>query len=261
MAKVISYANKKGGVGKSTLTIQTAFYLAIKKKKKVLVVDMDGQGNTSSRIAQQGYNEEDASDAAYYGTKTAELFKDELNEIEVMKCPNGIDLIHTPKDDAELFEVESECLSKTLNPKKHLDTLLNRYDYIIIDTPPTYGRNMVAALTMATDVACPLDLSGFSVDGVEGLLSTIIGIRETQNPNLNILGLIINDMDRSVNHEKSLKALRDAIPDLIFKNVIMHRSPLDAAITEGKPIWTLPYGHVAAREVEAVMRELLDKVK
>ncbi|STS99896.1 Uncharacterised protein [Klebsiella pneumoniae] len=87
------------------------------------------------------------------------------------------------------------------------------------------GRKLVAALVMSTHVACPVKLSGFAVDGVEGLLNTIIGVREAYNQNLEILGIVINDMDRSVNHDKALKSLENTVPDLLFENKIMHRPP------------------------------------
>ncbi|MEG3765056.1 ParA family protein [Alteromonas sp. 14N.309.X.WAT.G.H12] len=260
MPKVISYANQKGGVGKSSLCVQTAFYLAVKKKKKVLVIDMDAQGNTSSRIANRIQNEDGSFDPVFYGTKTAELFKDEVSNIVVMNCPFGIDLIHSPSNDPDLFEVESSELETALNPRKHVAPLLENYDYVIVDCPPSLGRKLLAALTIATHVAFPVKLSGFAIDGVEGLIESILGVREAFNSNLEILGIIINDMDRSVNHERSLKALQDAVPELMFKNKIMHRPPLDTAVSDGVPIWDLRYGHVAAKEVEAVLEEMLEKV-
>lgn len=260
MAKVISYANQKGGVGKSTLCIQTAFYLSLKKKKKVLVIDMDGQGNTSSRLAPRVIDEYGSFETVLTGTKTADLFQDNLEKIEVIHCPTGMDLIHTPKNDPSLFEMEAVPLDKAMNPAKNLGALIEEYDYVLIDCPPSLGRKLVAALVMSTHVVCPVKLSGFAVDGVEGLLGTIIGIREAYNSQLDILGIIINDMDRSVNHDRSLKELEDSVPDLLFKNKIMHRPPLDTAITEGIPVWELRYGHVAAKEVELVLNELIGKV-
>ncbi|MGO3444707.1 MAG: ParA family protein [Pseudoalteromonas distincta] len=260
MAKVISYANQKGGVGKSTLCIQTAFYLSLKMKKKVLVIDMDGQGNTSSRLAPRVVDDHGNFDTILSGTKTASLFQDELEAVEVIHCPAGMDLIHTPKNDPALFEMEAVPLDKAMNPAKNLASLFEQYDYVLIDCPPSLGRKLVAALVMSTHVVCPVKLSGFAVDGVEGLLNTIIGIREAYNAQLDILGIIINDMDRSVNHDRSLKELQSSVPDLLFKNIIMHRPPLDTAITEGIPVWELRYGHVAAKEVELVLNELMVKV-
>lgn len=260
MARVISFANQKGGVGKSSLCIQAGFHFAMKCNKRVLVVDMDGQGNTSSRLAPRTTSDDGSFEPILSGTKTAELFNENVVDIEVIKCPSGIDLIHTPKNDPDLFEMEAIPLEQAMNPAKNLAKLFENYDYVLIDCPPSLGRKLIAALLMSTHVVCPVKLSGFAVDGVEGLLGTIIGVREAYNSNLNIVGIIINDMDRSINHDRSLKSLEESVPELVFKNKIMHRPPLDTAITEGIPIWELRYGHVAAKEVEMVLDELLERV-
>lgn len=260
MAKVISISNQKGGVGKSTLCIQLAFYLSMKKDKKVLVIDMDAQGNTTSRLAPRTYDENGSFEADLSGTTAAELFEDTLEKIDVLKCPSGVSLIHSPKNDSRSSDIESLPLEKAMNPRRHLKELFKEYDYVLIDCPPSLGRKLVASLAMSTHVACPIKLSGFAVDGVEGLLNTIVGIRQSCNKDLNILGIIINDMDRSVNHDLSFKQLEKAIPDFLFDNKIMHRPPLDSATTQGIPIWNLRYGHVATKEVIAVLDELLDKV-
>lgn len=259
MAKVISFANQKGGVGKSTLCIQQAFFLA-DQKKKVLVLDMDGQGNTSSRLGPRVQRDDDASDVLLSGTKAAELFSDKLDGIQVMACPCGVDLIHTPKNDPDLFDMEAIPLEQAMNPARNVQELIQQYDYVLIDCPPSLGRKLIAALVMSTHVVCPVQLSGFAVDGVEGLLNTIIGVREAYNPKLEILGIIINNMDRSINHDKALKELERTVPDFIFENKIMHRPPLDNATSEGVPVWSLRYGHVAAKETQAVLSEIIRKV-
>lgn len=259
MTTVIAFANQKGGVGKSTLCIQMAFYLA-EQDKKVLVIDMDGQGNTSSRLAPRIENEDGYHEVTLSGTKTADLFQEDLESIETLSCPSGVDLIHTPKNDPDLFEMEAVPLEQALNPKKHLQSLLPQYDHVLIDCPPSLGRKLVAALAFATHVVCPVQLSGFAVDGVEGLLDTVIGVREGVNPELQLLGIAINKMDRSVNHDRALKQLESAVPDLLLENIIMHRPPLDLATSEGVPVWSLRYGHVAARETRAVLDEIMRKV-
>lgn len=252
MAKIISFANQKGGVGKSTLCIQTAFYLCERTDKSVLVIDMDAQGNTSSSLI--------GAEQTYSGTRTADLFDDALPRLEVMKCSMGADLIYTEKYDPKLLEKEAVPLSEAVNPAKHIQTIADQYDYILIDCPPSLGRKLVAALMMSTHVVCPVKVAGFAVDGLEGLLATIIGIQESVNPDLNITGFIVNDMDRSVNHRRSYEQLKSQVPTALFKNYISHRPPLDAAVSEGKPVWALGYGHVAAKEVIAVIQELLERV-
>lgn len=259
MAKVIAFANQKGGVGKSTLCIQQTFFLA-EQGKRVLVIDMDGQGNTSSRLAPRIEHEDGSHEVLLKGTKAAELFQENLSKIEVLTCPCGADLIHTPKNDPDLFEMEAVPLDRAMNPAKNLHELIQQYEYVLIDCPPSLGRKLVAALVLATHVVCPVQLSGFAVDGVEGLLSTIIGVREAYNPHLEILGIVINNMGRSVNHDRALKQLKQTVPDLMFENIIMHRPPLDMATSEGVPVWSLRHGHVAAKETQAVLQEILRKV-
>ena len=105
---------RKAGVGKSTLCIQQAFYLALQKKKKVLVLDMDGQGNTSSRLALDEELEDGDYEPILTGTKTAELFALRgWTALRSCTCPCGADLIHTPKNDPDLFEMEAVPLDQS----------------------------------------------------------------------------------------------------------------------------------------------------
>lgn len=256
MAKVVSFANQKGGVGKTTLCLQFAFYLGTRKKAKVLVLDMDAQGNSTSRLAPK---DEDGQ-PILKGTKTAKLFADTIKKIQVIHCESGIDLIHTPKNDPDLYETEALPLDKALNPAKNLKHLFENYDYVLVDCPPSLGRNLVAALILSSHVVCPVRLSGFAVDGVAGLLSTIIGVREAYGVNLDIVGIVINAMDRSLNHERALRDLREDVPNLLFESAIRHRPPLDTATDSGVPVWKLSYGHTAAKEVLAVCEEIIRRM-
>ena len=258
MTKIISFADQQGGVGKSTLCIQMAFFLH-DRKQRVLVIDMDGQGNTSSRLARAKGSQ---ADPVYQGTKTSELFQPGLDNIQIMHCAYGMDLIHTPKNDPELFEMEAIPLDQAVNPGRNLEPVLDRYDYVLLDCPPSLGRKLVAALAMSTHVVCPVQLSGFAVDGVEGLLNTIVSVRNTLNPGLAILGIIINNMNnRSITHAKAMQQLYQEIPALMFRNVISARAPLDNATNLGIPVWKLRSGAAgdAAREVRAVLREILER--
>lgn len=260
MTHVIAFANQKGGVGKTTLCIQAAYFLAGIKGAKVLVIDMDGQGNSSSRLAPVEEDEHGYQQPVYSGTRTAELFRDDLEEIEVMECPGGIDLIHSTKNDIELYLVEGADSEVVLRPAERTRELLKQYDYVLIDCSPSLGRNLIAALAMSTHVLMPIKLSGFALDGVEGLFGTVVNMKNTFNPGLAILGVVVNDMDRSMNHEKAYEQLQQYAGPLLFNNRIMHRPPLDTASSIGMPIWELQYGHVAIKEVEGVLEEMLERL-
>ena len=260
MGKVVAIANQKGGVGKTTISIQFAFYTAIKLKKKVLVIDMDGQGNTSSRLGPKTTDQNGEEFVYFTGTKSSDLYKSDLEKIEVTKCPSGVDLIHVPVDDTSLYDMEAVDISLTLNPAKNLKEFIKTYDYVIVDCPPSLGRNLVAALSFATHVISPIKFSCFAVDGVGRLMHTLLAIQRRSNPNLSVVGLIVNDLDRSLNQARSLAELEADIGDLLFRNKIRHRPPLDVANSLGIPVWELPYGHVAAKEVLAVFEEIIEKI-
>lgn len=255
MTRIIAFANQKGGVGKSTLCLQMAFYL-IEQGKKVLVIDFDPQGNTSSRLAPKDSNQS----PVFTGTPTLALFQETCADIQPLACPAGMDLIYSYVNDAELSELETIELKNALIPKKHLTSILPNYDYVLIDCPPSLGRKLVAALAFTTHVVCPVQLSGFAVDGVEGLLTTIISIQRAVNNSLEVVGVAINKMDTSVSHSKALSQLENVIPNMLLKNIIKHRPPLDRATSEGVPVWSLGYGHVAAKEVKLLLKEILEKV-
>lgn len=259
MTKIISFANQKGGVGKSTLCIQTAFHLADRMGKRVLVIDLDAQGNTTSRLAPKVETKK-GLEVALSGTKTSELFKKGI-AVEPLACPYGIDLIWSPKNDPELFEIEAIDLRDSFNPRDNLKPILSNYDYVLIDCPPSLGRKLVAALILSTHVVSPIKLSGFAVEGVEGLMSTILAIKAGANTDLSIIGFVVNAMDRSKANANSFEELSNKIPEFMLKNKIMQRSPLDMATTLGQPIYEAKYSLVAQREVEAVINEILERTK
>lgn len=260
MPKIVSFSNQKGGVGKSATSIQFAYYLALKLNKKVLVIDFDPQGNTSSRIG--GFGSVFGQSEYNGATRSAELFSGEDIDITVFKCPvGGIDLIHTPKDCPDLSDIEKESLDIAVRPRNHISKIKDNYDYIIIDCPPSLGRKLFAALSLSTHVVAPVKLSGFAIDGIGGLMKTISMIQKNYNPSLKIAGVLVNDMDKSKAHEAEYQRLKNEIPEqFLFANKIMHRPPLDKATGDGTPIWLSKYGHVASKEVLAVMNEIVEKV-
>lgn len=251
----IAFANQKGGVGKSTFCTQIAFYLALKDKKRVLVVDMDAQGNTTSTLLRQEDGEK------LTGTPTNALFEEDAGLIEPMHLKSGIDLIGTEKNDRDSYELESIDLDRTILPKQNLDTIANRYDYILFDCPPSLGRKLISVLIATEFVVCPVKLSGYAVDGLEGLFQTLFDIQEDVNPDLKILGAIINEYDRSSAHDQALALVKNEIPNFIFDSIVCHRSPIDTASLKGEPIWKVKNGWRAAEEFKSVVKELKKKMK
>lgn len=253
MAKRIAFANQKGGVGKSTFCTQVAFFLALKDKKRVLVVDMDAQGNSTSTLLR--------NEGELTGTQTNELFDPETKEIRPMQLSSGIDLIGTHKNDRLSYELEAVDLDRAGLPRHYIESIEDQYDYILFDCPPSLGRKLISVLLATEYVVCPVKLSGYAVDGLEGLFQTLFDIKKAYNPDLKILGAIINEYDRSSSHNEALEMVRETIPSLIFKNIVCHRSPIDAASLKGEPIWRVRNGWRAAAEIKAVVNELKRKLK
>ncbi|WP_163575347.1 ParA family protein [Halomonas faecis] len=257
MTKIISFANQKGGVGKSTICLQTVFYLQ-EAGYRVLAIDLDPQGNTSSRLSQ-------GDEGTYSGTPSVRLFDEGLKEIQPMRCERGMDLIWTMKNDPELSEIESLPLDCVRHPIANLRAsgILEHYDYVLIDCPPSLGRKLVAALTMSTHVICPVQVSGFALDGVEGLLNTIISVQEELNPGLDNTGMVINNLKRGFEEDMNTRdQLRKAVPDLVYEAEVGVRGQLDVANLNGVPVWSIKKtsAREAAKEIRAVIEELMRKV-
>ena len=259
-AKVIAIANQKGGVGKSTTTIQTCFWVAADKEKasRILVIDMDPQGNTSSRLARQDPN----LLADYSGTLTFELFNEVLEEIRPVKGFNGIDVICARRNDPDLHDIESMPLGVVYNPAKHIQKILDKYDYVFIDCPPGLGRRLVASMVLATHVVIPVKLSGFAIEGVEDLVRTILGVQSALNPKLKIAGLYINDLDGHAKaHAEDFEKLQNELPGLVLKKYVTHRTSIDRATSIGVPIWSFKDGasRAAGKELREMITEMLER--
>lgn len=136
MGKVIAFANQKGGVGKSTLTVQAAFYLRKHRKKKVLVIDIDSQGNTTESLTQG---------QPYTATSSAALFEPNLEELGIFDdTPYGVDLIGSEPNSNEGYDIESRELDVIRNPAANIQALKDAYDYILVDCRLPLGENSSA---------------------------------------------------------------------------------------------------------------------
>lgn len=256
---VIAFANLKGGTGKSTICLQTAYYLAqraeLPDNKRILVIDWDPQGNTSTRLTR----EDDLSKVK--GTRTAEMFSEELVSVVPARTPSGPDLILSLKNDVELDDVELMPMEVFLNPVGHIQALAEsgKYAAILMDCPPARSRKLIAALASATDVLVPVEVSGFARDGLEGLLDSLNRVEEV-NPSIRLTGVIINKFSsRSDRHQSEKVRLEEALGDLLLEQRISFRTPVDEANCDAIPVWAMSKGsaRAAAKELKAVCEEII----
>mgnify|MGYP000383275427 CR=1 FL=1 len=262
-AKVISIGIQKGGVGKSTSCAQMGFFL-VEKGFKTLLIDMDSQGNSSGRITQKK-RRKDTEDEF---TRSFQLLSENNSEkIQVEETKYGLDVIRANSKDSGLLEVQHSSFENAYIFGKNLEKygLLEQYDYIVIDCPPSVDFRMVAPLIASNYLLMPLELAAYSESGVEDMFEDALLIKENLNPNLEILGFFANKVNRvSKDHKQGMKEFRTVLGDqLFFKNVIGGRIALDYATGRGLPISQVKSsaGRDAKREVHAVFEEMLKRIK
>lgn len=236
------FSNQKGGVGKTALAVHKAFIHA-EREEKVLFIDFDAQGNSTSTLKNRSRTVFTA----------AELFYDEPLNIEAAP---GITLIEGTDALSEIDRLNNKVV---LNPKNHLKDFLSRFDVCIMDTPPALGLRLIAALIIADYVICPIELSGYSIAGIKKMIQTINGVKSNLNPNLKLLGILPNLVDsRAGLHKKNITELYRHFGDKIINQPLVRRISIQDAVDNRKPVWEIKTGaaRVAAKEMRAAMASI-----
>ncbi len=196
MAKVIAVANQKGGVGKSTVAVNIGVGLS-KKEKKVLLIDCDPQGDTTEFL---GFDPEDQEETL---TKimTAEIHETELPEAYgILHHGEGVDLVPTNLEMAGMELTLVNVVCRELVIKGYIEKIREKYDYILIDCPPSLGMITINALAAADSVIIPIEAAKPSIKGMQALLKTIGKMRRQINPKLQVEGIVINKVDCRTNY-------------------------------------------------------------
>lgn len=259
MAKILSVASHKGGVGKSTSSLLIAMHF-VSKGWRVLLIDNDPQGNSSSTLLLDAHGES----APLGATHTVDLYDPDLAEIEVTKTPLGIDLIPVERNCERMRAVVYEADIDELVMRNNTRDLVEDYDLVIIDCAPSFSQSTTAALAMSTHVITPVKLRSYAVDGAEGILMTISQVRGLFNEQLQFVGVFVNMMksdSKSRRYLEELEELREALGDLLLTNVIHERKAIDTAVSEGRPLRSLGYAHQQAKEVERIMNEIEERIR
>lgn len=227
MAKVISVTNQKGGVGKTTTSINLSAAL-VKRGKRILLLDMDPQGNASVGL---GVNT-DELEHTIYDVLLGEATADQA----IVKTESGVDVM-TANGDLAGAQVELlNEIGRELRLKKALQPITENYDYIFIDCPPALNVLTINALVASNSVMIPMQCEYFALEGLSALISTIRAIRETLNSNLKIEGLLrtMYDKRNSLSGEVS-RQLETHFGNKVYDTVVPRNVRLAEAPSYGEP--------------------------
>src|SRR5262245_29042623 len=253
MARVIAIANQKGGVGKTTTTINLGATLAV-ADMRVLIVDSDPQGNSTSGLGLRGKSKRSFYHALIMNEPLASVAQDtELPNLKIIPSEKTlvaaeIELVDVPNREHKLKEV--------------LGPLGRDFDYVLIDCPPSLGLLTLNALAAADSVLIPIQCEYFALEGVSELWDTLVRVRRTINPALVVEGFLLTMFDERTNLSAQVMSdLRDFLGSQVFTTIIPRNVRLAEAPSHGKPIILYDIKSKGAESYVRLAKEVINNVK
>jgi len=254
MTKVIAIVNQKGGVGKTTTAVNLAAFIG-KKRKKVLLVDLDPQGNATSGLGIDKGELESTTYDMLVNDVPAEDIVVESSAVNVDMIPTNINLAG-----AEVELVSAMSREQIL--KNALKDIKDNYDYVIIDCPPSLGLLTINALTACEDVIVPIQGEYYALEGLTQLIDTINIVKKKLNPDISIGGVVLTMFNLRTQLSRQVKEdVEEYFGKKVFKTLVPRNVRLAEAPSYGMSIYDYDKNSKGSKAYEALAAEVIKRLK
>ena len=250
MSKIISLTNQKGGVGKTTSSVNLAVSFAV-SEVKTLLIDLDPQSNATTGIEDLIVEPKGSIyDAIIRGSSTKDVITN-----------TKLDFLDIITSNSDLVGAEVELvgiMAREFQLEKVLKPIIKKYDYILIDCPPSLGLLTLNALTCSNSVIIPIQCEYYALEGLGQLLNTVRLVQKNLNPNLEIEGVLLTMYDSRLNLSKQVaEEVRSFFKDKIFETIIQRNVRLSEAPSFGKPALLYDANSTGAQNYMSLVEEIL----